>query len=491
MLKLFFLITFLSFNLFAAIDKQCESVASKYLVRGKLQSPFGGDRLWALDRLNGDYQADKSAICLEVIRQSALDDAKEYWLGYVATKFSCNSEDSLTLPPQRPNNCPEDKFETIKKNASYISAIENNKVSARSSVSKRKKDENCDSRQKPLKTARQAAGQIVDHLNQQDPCAKFGYASEHLKGKTPTDSELNKLGSCLVGSGKGLSGLGNAVKSAYQTLSKFVSDPMYRASVMTAVSDFTSLLATHPTRVLNAMYEALQNEFHEFRDELACLNPNGKVMKMCELITKEGLPAILGIGAIRKIVANLKAGTKATNGALVVRDAAQSASRAATTASPVSAGATRGTGGAAASSTATDSAGAFTQNTGKTTAQSSTSGAKAATQAEADAAQQARSQAAEMNRKKAAAEAEAEAKNNRNRISSKDTVESKNLSSFKGRNIDDVRKALDMNENATKDEIKKRIRELRSKYHPDRNPDFKAISNEVTTKLNDMFNLLK
>ncbi len=309
---LFFLFVILTAQMsFAQISGDCSAQAENYLIRGDMGSPFGGDRLWSLERMNRDYKADMDSTCLQEIRKTSLDDAKEYWLGYIATKYSCASETALEMSKEKPEGCSEKKWTQIKENSDYINAIESGKLGS-SSPAGRKNKQICDT-----KSVTASIKDLSTHINEQkpDPCLKYGYDQQHLKTAKPTDEDLGYLKSCLIGMGKGFANLKSSFTESFKSLAKMIKDPAYRAAVMSTIADLSSALVREPQKTLNAMYSAFVSELREHDSEFMCLNPKGAVLEICNQIANKGTGLIMGgIGfkVIRLAVQKLKLGKAAT-----------------------------------------------------------------------------------------------------------------------------------------------------------------------------------
>lgn len=308
---LFFIILFLASQIsFAQISGDCSAMAEKYLIRGDMNSVFGGDRLWSLERMNRDYKADMDSTCLQEIRKTSLDDAKEYWLGYIATKYSCASETALEMPTEKPDGCSEKKWNQIKENNDYINAIESGKLG--SSSAKRKNKQICNTQPTTA-----SIKDLATHINEQkpDPCQKYGYDQQHLKNAKPTDEDLGYLKSCLVGMGKGFTDLKSTFTESFKALAKMIKDPSYRAAVMSTIADLSSALVREPQKTLNAMYTSFVSELREHNSEFMCLNPKGTVMEICNQLANKGLALLtggIGLKVIRMAVQQLKFGKAAT-----------------------------------------------------------------------------------------------------------------------------------------------------------------------------------
>jgi hypothetical protein len=88
-------------------------------------------------------------------------------------------------------------------------------------------------------------------------------------------------------------------------------------------------------------------------------------------------------------------------------------------------------------------------------------------------------------------EARARANPDRNKIDlDRDADQIREISNAQIRSLDDVKRTLKMDRNATSDEVKKQIRRLSSKYHPDQNQDLSHISTPVIKNLNRMRDFL-
>jgi hypothetical protein len=526
---------------FAALDEKCQETAQNYLIRGNLGTPFGGDRLWSLERLNRDFQKDKAAECIENIRTSAIADAREYWSGYISVKYSCNGEDSLKLPDEKPEKCPDEKWAALKENVAYIDAIESGKVAAAESAAKvpkvATKPKAAAACEQPKSCFTPLADISAAVANQpkkgpDDPCAKFNIDPKDLQSKTPVSpgsKEFEGLKSCIAGRDqfykdhgldKPVSGLIDSIKASYGKMVQYIQDEGYRASVKAAISDLITLLNTDAAVAGKAIWDAIVSEVNETmvaRERFQCLNANAGVKEICQQVIQKGLPTLLGMGAIRKIVAMLKAGKKITTGAVVVRDAAQAttaaeataiantqtavisgqlaapAAKTATSTAPkllagpaksTGAGAAETTAGTGAGSTAGSAAGSAAGTAGAGTAETVSKGTQAARDSRA------RASAIAKRQKEEKAKAEAEAQ--RNRINpKKDAAEIDRISNARIYDYDDMKTALNLPKNATVDDIQKKIQQLQKKYHPQYNPDRQEVSGKVTEQLAKMRQRIK
>jgi hypothetical protein len=491
----------------AVVDENCVEPAKNYLVKGDINSTFGGDRLWSLERINRDFQQQKNSDCLGNIRTNAIADAREYWQGYISTKYSCNSADSTDLPQEKPAACPESKWNLIKKNMDYIEAIENGKAAPAGAARVVKKNP-CAQKVEPTQRLREVSQAVMAKAAPPDPCAKYGIKAENLKNAIPSDKDMGTLKSCLVGSVKGVKGLVDVFKTSYSQLAGFISDPGYRASVMAALSDFMTVISTAPGTAMKAIYDAITTQLREYKSELQCQNTNGIVTEICNQITEKGLPSLLGIGAIRNIVLLAKSGKRAATGLVIVKDAAQAVSASETAALGTAAGAATGAATEAAESAAGLGANKAATQGMKAAAESrsrASATAKAQAEAKAKAAAEAKLKAEAEARAKAEVEAKARAqaeaetkarteeeakaktKATRNKIDlTKDAAQIRDISSANVKSLEDVKRVLKLDPGMTKDEVKKEIRKLTGKYHPDKNPDMHQISTQVTGQLNKM-----
>lgn len=75
---------------------------------------------------------------------------------------------------------------------------------------------------------------------------------------------------------------------------------------------------------------------------------------------------------------------------------------------------------------------------------------------------------------------------------SSDQPEMVRIVEFRGKvkSLRQIQEALKMSENSSLAEIKLEMRKVRSKYHPDKNPDYQGVANDTSAVINDMFNTL-
>lgn len=499
----------------AVVGEKCQDVAKKYLIKGNLTSPFGGDRLWALHRLSRDYSDDKTAECVEEVRTTALADAREYWLGYVATKYSCSAEDALALAAEIPEQCPQEKYDLIKKNVDYIENIASGKVVAAGKTARASKKPDCDIKKNPLESLIDV-GHVATQTLLTDPCAKYGNP-ELLKNGEPSEGNLSKLKACLSGGSNGAQSLWAAIKGGYNNMVNLISDKGYRASVWAALSDLATVMATSPKETLKAIYNSLVTSVMEYKSELQCMDDAGITKEICSQLTEKGLPALLGVGAIRGIVMAVKVGKKAATGLVIVRDASRAVevSQGANTAGTVT-GAASNAIAALGNSATTPALGSLANATGSASAKGAaqdsaeklSKGAKAARDSRARASAKAKEQAdakkkaaAEQKAKEDAEKAEEAAKKAEQEKLRAERAKRNNMDPIRDRSeidridridmatinsLDDVKAALNLDSRMSKDEVKKEINKLLNKYHADKNPDYESVSNEVTKKLTVM-----
>jgi hypothetical protein len=524
-MKLFiFILAFLAISMAQAqvLADKCAQVAGQYLVRGDLKSPFGGDRLWSLDRIQRDFQADTSEECLSEIRSSALNDAKEYWSGFVAAKYSCNGEDSLTPPPQKPEACPDDKWAAIQENLTYIKAIETGKLAPSAPTNARVKSKPqapCDKARGPLADVKEISAALPQPpAVVADPCAKYGIKKEHLKSTPPKDKNSDAFFTCLNGAKQGLKSLADSFKSSYEQLAKFVKDPAYRASVMSAVSDLATILATSPLQAANAIRDSLIMNITEYKGEFQCLNSDGVNAELCKQIASKGLPALLGVGSIRAIAMLLKTGKRLTPGLIAIRNASQAAEKTKALGAPpklLANSAAKATSEAADEAKTASKAG----NTAREKAQAKASEradaakrrnaeaeAKAKAEADAEAKKKAEYEAAaktsDSAREKATAKAratmndlkkrkeEAEALAKRNNIDLKrDAALIERLKTADIKTFEQVQDFLGLPRTSSRAEAKKILKAYFQKFHRDRNPDFPKESGEASSTIGQMMEI--